>query len=196
MGFFKALVARFQWIVLAFVLGAAIGGYAGWQEKTYRVDAAQAKALKDVRKADVAAVNTMQKTETKIQEAKTETQVRFKTITKEIIKYVPQTVPPAQQADRPDSAAHHSQGDRGDCAAPVLTVDAVRLLNAARTDQDIDPTSLGNAEGEASTDIGLQEVVRSDLEVTELYHELAKNHNACVDYVQSLIDEQNLQLNH
>lgn len=49
-------------------------------------------------------------------------------------------------------------------------------------------------EGRQLSDVGLRELVQADLEVTELYHDLATNHNALVDYVQGLIEEHNLQL--
>jgi hypothetical protein len=181
----KNFLGGIKWIAAAFVIGAAIGGYVGWSEKAIRIEAAKTESLQDVRKADAQAVNDSRQTELKLQDKKDEVEVRYKTITKEIVKYVPQTVVVTKPAE-----------DGGACPSPVLSVDAVRLLNAARANEDIDPTTLGDEAGQAPTDIGLQELAVSDTEVAKLYNKLAIDHNACVDYVQELIDEQNHQLNH
>lgn len=52
-----------------------------------------------------------------------------------------------------------------------------------------------DSEGRQLTDVGLLELVQSDIEVSKLYHDLATNHDALVDYVHGLIEEQNRNLN-
>lgn len=69
------------------------------------------------------------------------------------------------------------------CPEPLLSADAVRLLNRARLDQD--PAVGSNAAIEPTADVGLPELVDNDLEVVKRYHLLAKRHDALVDWVDN-----------
>lgn len=139
----KALVARLSFHALVISICLVVGFYAGWREKTVRMQAAETKQLQEVRKTDAKAIAEMQKKETKILVKKEETEERIKVITKEVVKYVPKTV----YVDREVVTVRPA-----DCGSDTLTVDAVRLLNAARQNAAIDPASLGHAESQAAAE--------------------------------------------
>lgn len=72
----------------------------------------------------------------------------------------------------------------------LLDVGTVGLLNAARAGEDFDTSRLGDEESLAPSGIALHEFVSNDLEVVKMYHDLAIRHDALVDYVESVINEQ------
>lgn len=76
------------------------------------------------------------------------------------------------------------------CPDSGLDVGTVRLLNSARDGTAFDPASLGDGASQAPSGIGLPELLDNDLEVVQLYRELAVRHDALVDYVESLIQKQ------
>lgn len=76
------------------------------------------------------------------------------------------------------------------CSAWTLDVGTVGLLNSARAGTPIDAASLGDEASKAPSSITPADLVENDTEVVGMYHDLAKRHNALVDYVQSKIDEQ------
>lgn len=71
-----------------------------------------------------------------------------------------------------------------------LDVGTVRLLDSAREGTEPDAAGLGDAESKAPSQVGAAEFVDNDLQIVELYHELAKRHDALVEYVQSLLNKQ------
>lgn len=152
-GTIKNFLLGTKWILLALIVGMAVGGWAGWHEKSIRIEAAHAKQLQEVRKKDAKAVADMQKKETEIQVEKDTTEERFKVITKEVVKYVPKTVYVEKVVQAPES-----EPDSGplDCGSSTLAVDAVRLLNAARENTNFDTSTFGDAESQASPQGGIQ----------------------------------------
>lgn len=181
-----------KWIILAAVVSLIIGFAGGWYEKGIHIKAKETDALQQARKNDAQNITQMYDTESKIDDVNEDTEQRFKVIYKEVVKYVPKTV----YKEKPETVTiYDSQFHPSDCGSDTLTVHAVGLLNSALQNRDYDATAISDEEGQTATNIGLREIVQSEVEVAEQYHELATNHNACVDYVQSLIDKQNEQLN-
>jgi hypothetical protein len=76
------------------------------------------------------------------------------------------------------------------CPAADLDVGTVRLLNSARDGSTLDPASLGDVASQTPSGAGLPELLDNDLEVVQLYRELAVRHDTLVDYVESLIQKQ------
>lgn len=62
----------------------------------------------------------------------------------------------------------------------------VGMLNAARLGLSIEPTTIGNAEGNAPSAVGIPEFVGNDLAVVARYHALKIKHDALVDYLERL----------
>lgn len=71
-----------------------------------------------------------------------------------------------------------------------LDVGTVRLLDAARQGIAPDTAGLGDAESQAPSHVGLPELIDNDLQVVELYHDLATRHDALVDWVETLLKKQ------
>lgn len=76
-------------------------------------------------------------------------------------------------------------------AAPWrFDVGTVRLLNAARSGNPVDPSSVGNDEGDnAPSTVGIAEFATNDLQVVHRYNALKAKHDALVDWVNHLQDQ-------
>ncbi len=64
------------------------------------------------------------------------------------------------------------------------------LLNAARTGASYSAATSSNGEGFASSGVTEAQFIDNDLEIVGMYNDLAKRHNALIDYVQELIKAQ------
>jgi len=64
------------------------------------------------------------------------------------------------------------------------------LLNAARTGTPVNAASLIDEESKVASGITADQFIDNDLEVVELYKELAIEHNSLVDWAQTQIDKQ------
>lgn len=70
-------------------------------------------------------------------------------------------------------------------------VGTVRVLDAARADLPASAAATGSdAEGRAPSSVGIPAFVSNDLEIVRQYHDLAKRHNALVDYIEQKQKEQ------
>lgn len=72
----------------------------------------------------------------------------------------------------------------------ALDVGTVRLLNAARTGAAVDSAAVGDEASQTPSGIAVPELLDNDLEVVQLYRELAAEHDTLVDYVESLMKKQ------
>lgn len=71
----------------------------------------------------------------------------------------------------------------------TFDVGTVRLLNAARSNDTFDATSLGDVANQAPSSVGVTEFVENDLTVVGMYHDLAIRHAALQDYVTQKQDQ-------
>lgn len=71
-----------------------------------------------------------------------------------------------------------------------LDLGTVSLLNSARAGTPVDSAFLGDATSKIPSGIEFADFADNDLQVVELYHELAARHDALVDYVESKIKQQ------
>lgn len=86
----------------------------------------------------------------------------------------------------------HDQG-KPSCAPADVLIDGrtVFLLNAARSGSGISTT--GSTDGEVSTapSVGFPELIDNDLQVVQMYRELATKHDALVDWVSAEVEQRN-----
>ena len=69
-------------------------------------------------------------------------------------------------------------------------VGTVRLLNAARGGNPVDPASIGNGQGDNTpSTVGIVEFTTNDLQVVQRYNELKAKHDALVDWVNRLQEQ-------
>lgn len=172
LSFFKSA----KYFLLALIVGIIIGSAVTLYETSVRAKAKQVSVIKEARIDDAKAIDKAFKQDAKLEANKDAIRTQKVYLTKEVIKYVPQTI----QDDKSDMA----------CSSPVLNIGAVRLLNAARTGEIVDTTGWVDAEVKAPTEIGLQELSVADTEIATQYRELAKNHDALVDAVTEFRAEQ------
>ncbi len=64
------------------------------------------------------------------------------------------------------------------------------LLNSARADAAYSPSDSGDAESTTTSGVTEAQFIDNDLEIVGMYNDLAKRHNALVDYVQELMKTQ------
>lgn len=169
------MILNLDKILLAGLVGLAIGGFAGFYVKSKFVKAELVDQVVEQRKEDAEAVEKMQEKEAVLQDRVEEVRVVTKTVVKEVLKYVPAPTSHQESSACPDTAAGE------------LTVGAVRLLNAARANTTVDTASWDDGESQAPSGVTYQEFVLNDLEVVGMYHDLAIRHDMLVDWVREQV---------
>lgn len=169
-----------KYILIGFLVGVAIGGFLGWKQKSLVIEAGQKSELVEVRVDETKAVDEAYKTDVKLDTAEEKVRTEIKYITKEIIKYVPNTIIQSEQSGQNNVA----------CPSPTLNFGAVSLLDAARTGEDFHAAEWSDAEIKTATEIGLQELSVADAELAEEYRKLALRHDELVDAVTKYRAEQ------
>lgn len=153
-----------QRVIYAVIFGLVVGFGAGFYtkgefDKADRLDTVVAQNAETSK-----AIEDTAKAEVKLEEAREKVRTEIKYVTKEIVKYVPVT----------QSAS--------DCQ---LSVGAVGLLNSARTGANFQPSAYSDAQSKAHSGVGLRELSVADIELAEQYRQLAADHDALVEYVES-----------
>lgn len=91
------------------------------------------------------------------------------------------------------AAALVAHGTESACAGStdfVLDLPTVRLLNAARQGRGLGATGSGDEAQSAPSAIGVADLIANDLDVVQMYLELAKRHDELVDAVEKNLKEQ------
>jgi hypothetical protein len=166
------------------------GFFTGWTEKSIRIEAAKVEPLQEARRADQAAVIESIKADQALQAKTDASDDQIDAIKKEIQNHVPATKPVYVYREVYVTAEreHEDTPESTDpapvvCPSDTLSINAVRLLNAATTtDTDTDPITYLHAEGETPSPIGLRELSDHYLETVKQYHELAAWHDELVEY--------------
>lgn len=164
-------LATIQTALVTLMLGLLIGGFGAWHVKSKFVQAdLTAQVISDAKHAQ-ASTDKSNKVELSNIKTKADIEVHYKTITKELIKYVPQTT------------AATCKDLNGNAVSNTLSVGAVSMLNTKSTkDSDIQPAGIGDAEIKAPTEVGLRELSEYVIEIKQQYEELATDHDSLVDY--------------
>lgn len=156
-----------------------IGFGSGWYTKAQFVKAGErdqaVKQAVEVKKSVKKAVAKAQEIEVKAQEQAVVEKVRYKIIYREIQNHVPNNTPSFQSGT--------------DCSRDVVSVGAVRMLNAALQNVDPDPADISDAEKQTPSPIGNAELSEKVTASSEQYYELARNHDDLVDYVTWLKEQ-------
>ena len=174
-----------KYALIGFLVGVTVGGLLGWKQKSLVVEAGQKSELVKVRVDEAKAVEGAYKTDVKLSVAEEKVRTETKYITKEIIKYVPNTIIQSEQGGQNDLA----------CPSSTLNFGAVGLLNAARTGESFHAAEWSDAEIKTNTEIGLQELSIADADLAEEYRKLALKHDALIDAVTEFRAEQLKRLN-
>lgn len=170
------------------VVGFALGAWTNEQfAKAKKLDAvveSQHEVATDLRDSLSASIA--------VEEKITASTQNVKEVRKEIAKRVK---PPARKpaVETPHESLPEAQANLRPRTDWTLDLGTVWMLDSAREGLPFDPTRLRDGAGEAPSDVGVPELIDNDLEVVERYHELAERHNALVDYVESVIQQQAAQ---
>lgn len=154
-------------VAIAIVIGFGSGLYVHGKFD----DAKLATQLQNKIKNDTVSIGISNKVEQGIIEEKDAVQIKYVYQTKEIIKYVPETI------------YRQCKDEQGNSIDTTLNVGAVRVLNDDST-TGIQSTGVGDAEVQASTEIGLRKLSEYILIIKRQYKELAANHDGLVEYNQ------------
>ena len=156
--------------VIYFVAAALVWGFmTGWYvagkfHKAEQVDQLQTKIEKDTK-----SIEASNQAEQGIVNKNAEIETQYIVKTKEIVKYVPETV------------YNRCITDDGTVVDTVLYSNAVSVLNDYAS-TGIQSTSVGNAEIKTPTEIGLRELSEYIITIKKQYQELAAQHDGLVDY--------------
>lgn len=153
-----------QRVVYAVIFGLVVGFGTGFYTKSEFYKADQLDTVVAQNSETSKAIEDSAKAEVKLEEKRERVRTEIKYITKEIVKYVPTT-----------------QGV-SDCQ---LSFGAVGLLNGARTGANFQPSAYSDAQVKADSGLGLRELSVADIELAEQYRQLAADHDALVEYVES-----------
>ena len=160
-------------IGLAVALSIAFG--AGFYTAHQFAKADQVSAANETVKEATTSIAESGKQSQVIEAVVQKTEEKSKQIAKEAVRHVTET-----------EKTNEKKCDR---ASLHLDVGTVRLLNLSR-ENNPEPSAIGDAEGKTPSTIGFPELVGDELEITQLYKELAIRHNALVDYLQEQIEKQ------
>lgn len=156
-------LAELRSYLLALVVGAVFGIFISNQlHKAALFESTQQS--KKLSSTSVAKSNTIE-VETAAEKQKTE--VRYRTITKEIIKYVPETI------------IKECKTHDGVTVATTLSNGAVSLLNSA---DDANLQSADIPQSQAATEVGLRELSDYIIAIKKDYTDLSIEHDALIDY--------------
>lgn len=187
-------------VFIVAVLTALVFGFGtGWYVNDKFDKANVVEHLTETRKEDSKNVADAQAKDRAIATEKEKVREEIKVVTKEIVKYVPRyrtaQCPATEQASNGTSQPPVAENKAQLAAATdVLTVGAVRLLNDARTGAADRAAKRSDAEEQAPSDVTLEVFVVNDLEIVQQYRELAKDHDALVEYVEELMRKQRARL--
>lgn len=193
-------------IAIAFLVGTGVGMFTESRfQKADQTVAAQ-RAIQQTAQQIVEATQTSQAVEVKAQTvAKDITQIKQAVAARILAPKEPPhaTRPAATGPVVPAAPAVPLENRANGLAAPAQAFDAdrfvsdyrfdvgtVRLLNAARTGTAVDAAGGSDEASRAASDVGIAKFVDNDLDVVQLYRDLAARHDALVDSVEQHLKEQ------
>lgn len=167
-------LANLQNILIAALIALVVGFGAGFYAKGKFVKAAQVDTVVKAQKQTTVGIRDSVKKSNEIDADVKKSNAQVKIITKTVIQRVKE------------------KEDAAPATCPKFNFDfaTASLLNSSRTGAAFDPTSISDEEGKAPTDLGIQGFVENDGTIIAQYRELAKDHDALVDYVESLLKKQ------
>lgn len=164
---FAQLFAKFKIYLLVFALSLAIGAVSGFYVSNKLRDAALLKITERTKDNSFKSIEKSNAVEGKVAVKKQATEVRYKTITKEIIKYVPETI------------LKECKTESDGVVATTLNSHAVSLLNST-DDANFQPTDIHQSQN--ATEVGLRELSDYIVTIKKDYTDLAVEHDALIEY--------------
>jgi hypothetical protein len=164
----KTLITKYRFLLTAI---AAVGIFTlGWVAHGWKVDSETLREQEAVVQLSHESIKKSDEIETKALDEKAKVEIKYRTIEKEVVKYVPQTV------------YDKCVASDGTVVPTTLSVGAVSLLNSDEADAGVQSSGISDEESAAPTEIGLQELSQYIAVIKEQYDKLAIDHNALVDY--------------
>lgn len=159
------------------VIGFVLGFASGYVTKSEFVKADLASASAKERKDTATAVVDSVKTSANIDKVVSVRKAKLDAVSEVVSKRITATY---KVEERNENAISNWKFDVG----------TVGLLNSMREGGADSSTTISDDEGKAASDIGIVEFQKNDSEIIKMYWDLAGRHDALVDFVQRLIDEQ------
>lgn len=182
-------------LALVAALSTAVGFMVGaWTQKQF-MKADQLDAVVESQREVAVDLRDSLKASVAIEERITASTQNVQAVRKEVAKRVvpppaPQPQPVAETTRENLPEAHANLRPRNHW---TLDVGTVWMLDSAREGLPFDATRLRDGASQAPSEVGVTELIDNDLEIVQLYHELAERHNALVDYVESIMEKQAAQ---
>ncbi len=171
------------------IVAAALGFSAGYGVKGQAVKANQFDAVVSAQKQTRTNVQQSLEKSAAIEVKTTASTQQVQTIRKAVAKRFEEKKPHVHEvAPAAGSPAVGDQAESWPACTWTLDVGTVGLLNAARTGADPGSASGSDAESQAPSGIGPEELIDNDLQVVEQYRDLAIRHDDLVDYVHGLLN--------
>lgn len=171
-------------IAIAIVLALVVGFTTGFYVKGKFVKADQIDAVTETQREITANIQQSLKTSIAVEEKVAASTQNMQTIRKQVAKRISKHQETISET-QPEAQIFFNVRDRW-----TLDVGTVWLLNVARENVPFDTARLLDGASQAPSQIGAADFIDNDLEVVQLYHELAARHDALVDYVEGVIATQ------
>lgn len=182
--------------LLACFMALSIGAVGGYYTKGRFVKADRVDKIADVRKEDASNAAHAQATSIALADDIHAVRGSIADLKKESVRYVTRRVE-VPQACAPTGAPESPDGHRAPrvlAADDALPIGLVRLLNAARGGAADRPAIGSDAEGQAPSDVAVQDFIDNDFDIVAEYHGLAKRHDALVEFVAGIQRNQRARL--
>lgn len=178
-----------QTLALTICVALVVGFAAGYDAKGKFVKADQFDAVASAQEQTRTNVQQSLEQSAAIEDRATASSTQVTSIRKKVAqRFEEQRAHAAQEQASAEVAAAGSRQDvSGAVCTWTLDVGTVGLLNAARVGADPGATGSSDAESQASSGLGPEDLIDNDLQVVEQYRDLATRHDALVDFVQTLL---------
>ena len=181
------MIANLKTTALATAIALMVGYFAGYYTKGQFVKADQLDAATDAQHQTAVDIQESLKTSLAVDADVAASNQKVETVRKAVAARI-------KQKEIKNEANLHGECLSLNDICPgcrfSLDVGTVRLLNSARAGTAPDTTGLGDGESETPSEIGEAEFIDNDLQVVQMYHELATKHNALVDWVETQVKKQ------
>lgn len=170
-------------ILIVLAIGLLVGFCSGFYTESKFIKAAQVDAMVESRHDSAQGIEQSLEIS-----ANTDSQITASNQSNQAIRTI---VAKRVQAHEKTIAINPSNGITApSVCAWSIDVGTVRLLNSSRSGDPVDASRIGDAESQASSGVSASDFIDNDLQIVELYHELAIRHDSLVDYVEALVKKQ------
>ena len=176
----SAILTRAAAYVIVFLVGLLMGAYVGYDWRDDRIQSSENAALREAAaKAQEDAVRSSE-----VEVALVRDNERVSNNVDAIKQLAVKRVKATEQTRGPFPQILETIVVRPVDPVVLIDVGTVWLLDAARRNDTVLPSALGDEAAAEPSDVTLSELIANDLEIVKLYHQLANEHRTLIQAVK------------